>query len=124
MAGEAVGLDPYLGTVLEQEPYHACGPARLGKCAREREQPRRLHPVDPAQLDRANVVEVNRGLRLARRSACGLAAAAHENGGEAAIGGLEGHLADCEDGVLEAGGDHGEIAGILRPQLETRRCSQ
>ena len=56
-------------------------------------------------------------------AAVGRAAAAHGERGEAALGGLEGQLADREDGILQAGRDHGEIAGIFRPQLEARaRC--
>jgi hypothetical protein len=61
---------------------------------------------------------------LARGAARGLAAAAHDNGREASVGGLEGYLAHREDGVLKTCRDHGEIAGILRPQLETRARRQ
>ena len=90
----------------------------------ELEQPRGLRTVDPAQLDRRHRIEVDRGARLARGAAGGPAAAAHDDGREAAVGRLEGHLAHREDGVLQARRDHGEIAGVFRPQSETRRCSQ
>ena len=118
-ASQVAGLDPYLGAVLEQEPHHGRGLARLGNHAGEFEQARGLGAVDPAQLDRGDRIEVDRGPCLARRAARGLAAAAHDDGCEAAVGGLESHLAHREDGVLKTRRDHGEIAGILRPQLES-----
>ena len=49
MAGEAFGLDPYLGTVLEEKPHHGRRRAGFGDDARELEQPRGLCTVDTAQ---------------------------------------------------------------------------
>ena len=118
------GLDPYLSTVLKQEPHHGRRPAVLRDHAGEREQPCGLGAIDPAQLDRGDPVEVDRRPRLAGGTARSLPAAAREDGREAAVGGLEGYLADREDGVLKACRDHGAIAGILRPQLETRARPQ
>ena len=57
-------------------------------------------------------------------AAVALAAVAHDECREAPVGGLEGHLADREDRVLKAGRDHGKIAGVFRPQSETRAHRQ